>query len=298
VAARPRPASLGTAPTKSLKREGRTPLRIIWEQLTATMVLILIAAAFVAALLGDTQKRSRRLAIIVLYTVLGLSRNTGPKKPSPRSSGCQPPTYAWYVMGRLLNFLPGCSYPAIFCLLEAGNIVPADVRLVEAVNLNIQEAALTGESEPVEKQTRALQGADLPLGDRRNLAFMGTIVTQGRGRALVTATGMQTELGRIAALLQQSGTEQTPLQRRLDRLGKQLAGIGVVIAALVFGLGLWRGDDIRHMLLTAVSVAVAIVPEGLPAVVTITLAIGAQRMLAHNALIRKLPAVETLAQSL
>ena len=123
---------------------------------------------------------------------------------------------------------------------------------------------------------------------------MGTIVTQGRGMALVVATGMQTELGKIADLIQQVPQEQTPLQERLDRLGKTLAVVGVVIAGLIFVIGIWRGDELRHMLLTAVWVAVAIVPEGLPAVVTITLALGAQRMLARKALIRKLPAVETL----
>ena len=184
--------------------------------------------------------------------------------------------------------------PGDIIQLETGNVIPADLRLLEAVNLRIQEAALTGESEPIEKHTAALSGEDLPLGDRRNMGYMGTIVTQGRGLALVIATGMQTELGKIADLIQQVKQENTPLQRRLDALGKNLALIGVGIAALIFVLGILRGDELRHMLLTAVSVAVAIVPEGLPAVVTITLALGAQRMLQRNALIRKLPAVETL----
>ncbi|HET7145449.1 MAG TPA: cation-translocating P-type ATPase, partial [Anaerolineales bacterium] len=184
--------------------------------------------------------------------------------------------------------------PGDILQLETGNVIPADLRLLEAVNLRIQEAALTGESESTEKQTAALSGEDLPLGDRRNMGYMGTIVTQGRGLALVIATGMQTELGKIADLIQQVKQEHTPLQRRLDALGKNLALIGMGIAALIFVLGIMRGDELRHLLLTAVSVAVAIMPEGLPAVVTITLALGAQRMLQRNALIRKLPAVETL----
>ena len=163
-----------------------------------------------------------------------------------------------------------------------------------AANLRIQEAALTGESEPVEKQVAALTREDLPLGDRRNMAYMGTVVTQGRGLLAVVATGMETELGKIAALIQGVPHEPTPLQRRLDRLGRTLAAVGLGIAALILVLGLLRGDDLVHMLLTAVSVAVAIVPEGLPAVVTITLALGAQRMLQRQTLIRKLPAVETL----
>ena len=184
--------------------------------------------------------------------------------------------------------------PGDIVQLETGNLIPADLRLLELVNLQIQEAALTGESEPVSKRTDAIDEDDLPIGDRRNMAYLGTVVTGGRGQGLVVATGMDTELGRIADLIQQVESEGTPLQRRLDQLGKMLAVVGVGFAALIFVIGILRGDDIRHMLLTAVSVAVAIVPEGLPAVVTITLALGSQRMLKRQALIRKLPAVETL----
>jgi Ca2+-transporting ATPase len=195
--------------------------------------------------------------------------------------------------GRLREVSSRELVPGDVLLLETGNLVPADCRLLESVNLRIQEAALTGESEPVEKQVEVLAG-DLPLGDRRNMAYMGTVVTLGRGRAVVVATGMGTELGNIADLIQQAGQEQTPLQRRLDQLGRTLAVVGLGIAGLILVLGLLRGDELTHMLLTGVSVAVAIVPEGLPAVVTITLALGAQRMLKRQALIRKLPAVETL----
>ena len=140
--------------------------------------------------------------------------------------------------------------PGDIIQLEAGNIVPADVRLIETANLRVQEAALTGESEPVEKNIASLTGIDLPLGDRSNMAYMGTIVTIGRASALVVATGMQTELGKIAGLIQESEPEQTPLQKRLDSLGKLLAVIGVAIALLVFVLGIWRGDSIRYLLLT------------------------------------------------
>jgi Ca2+-transporting ATPase len=196
--------------------------------------------------------------------------------------------------GQLIELSASELVPGDILLLETGNVIPADVRLIEAINLQVQEAALTGESEPVEKQIAPLSVQELPLGDRRNMGYMGTIISQGRGQAVVVATGMQTELGKIANLIQQVPQEATPLQKRLDRLGKSMALVGVIIAGLILVIGLWHGDDIRHMLLTAVSVAVAIVPEGLPAVVTITLALGAQRMLARKALIRKLPAVETL----
>jgi P-type Ca2+ transporter type 2C len=277
-----------------IEKGGRTLLQIIWEQLTATMVVILIIAAVVAGLLGDTKNATAILAIVVLFTILGFVQEFRAEKAIASLKRLSVPIVRVRRGGQLVEISSRELVPGDILELETGNVVPADARLLQAINLRIQEAALTGESEPVDKQTAALTGDDLPLGDRRNMAYMGTVVAQGRGLALIVATGMATELGKIADLLQQTDAGQTPLQRRLDQLGKILAGVGVAIAAVVFLLGLWRGDDIRHMLLTAISVAVAVVPEGLPAVVTITLALGAQRMLKHNALIRKLPAVETL----
>ena len=277
-----------------VEKGGRTPLRIFWEQITATMVLILIAAAFVAGLLGDWKNTIAISAIVILYAFLGFIQEYRAEQAIAALKKLSVPNVRVLRDGALKEISARDLVPGDIIQLEAGNVLPADVRLLEAVNLSIQEAALTGESEPVEKQTAALSGEDLPLGDRRNMGYMGTIVTQGRGLALVAATGMTTELGRIADLIQKSGTDQTPLQKRLDQLGKNLAFAGVVIAVFIAMLGILRGDELRHILLTAVSVAVAIVPEGLPAVVTITLALGAQRMLAKNSLIRKLPAVETL----
>lgn len=285
-----------------VEKGGRTPLRIFWEQITATMVLILIAAAVVAGLLGDWKNAIAISAIVLLYALLGFIQEYRAGQAIAALKKLSVPNVYVLREGALKKISARDLVPGDIIQLEAGNVLPADVRLLEAVNLRIQEAALTGESEPVEKQTAALSGEDpsagsgqvLPLGDRRNMGYMGTIVTQGRGLALVVATGMKTELGKIADLIQQSGADVTPLQKRLDRLGKNLAVVGFVIALFIAALGLWRGDELRHMLLTAVSVAVAIVPEGLPAVVTITLALGAQRMLAKKALIRKLPAVETL----
>jgi P-type Ca2+ transporter type 2C len=229
-----------------------------------------------------------------LYALLGFSQEYRAEKAIAALKKMSVPNVRVLRDGQLQEVPAHDLVPGDVIQLETGNVLPADLRLLEAVNLRIQEAALTGESEPIEKHTAALSSNELPIGDRRNMGYMGTIVTQGRGLALVIATGMQTELGKIAELIQQVKQENTPLQRRLDLLGKNLALIGVGIAALIFVLGLVRGDELRHMLLTAVSVAVAIVPEGLPAVVTVTLALGAQRMLQRNALIRKLPAVETL----
>lgn len=277
-----------------IERAGRTALQILWEQFTATMVLILIGAAILAGLLGDYKNTISILAIIILYALLGFFQEYRAEKAIAALKKLSVPHVRVIRDGNLKETTANQLVPGDILQLETGNVIPADLRLIESVNLRIQEAALTGESDAVEKQTEALANEDLPLGDRRNMAYMGTIVTQGRGLALVVATGMKTELGKIADLIQQVETSQTPLQRRLDTLGKNLAIIGVMIAGLIFILGIMRGDELRHMLLTAVSVAVAIVPEGLPAVVTITLALGAQRMLSRQALIRKLPAVETL----
>ncbi|MDY0282632.1 MAG: cation-translocating P-type ATPase, partial [Salinivirgaceae bacterium] len=184
--------------------------------------------------------------------------------------------------------------PGDILLIEAGNIVPADARLIAAANLKVQEAALTGESESVDKGTGALPDGDLALADRRNMIYRGTVVTYGRGEAVVTDTGMQTELGKIATMLQEVEDEQTPLQRRLAKLGRSLAMAAGVLIIIVAGMIYLQGAGLKETFMTAISMAVAAIPEGLPAVVTIALALGAQQMLKKNALIRRLPAVETL----
>jgi len=281
-------------PNELVEKGGRTPLQILWEQLTATMVLILIVAAVAAAALGDTKDAIAILAIVLLYAVLGFVQEYRAEQAIAALKKMAVPLVKAIRDGKLTELSARELVPGDIVQLEMGNLIPADLRLLESVNLQIQEAALTGESEPVSKRTDAIEVDDLPIGDRRNMAYLGTVITGGRGQGVVIATGMDTELGRIADLIQQVESEGTPLQRRLDQLGKMLAGVGVGIAALIFLIGVLRGDDVRHMLLTAVSVAVAIVPEGLPAVVTITLALGSQRMLKRQALIRKLPAVETL----
>jgi Ca2+-transporting ATPase len=281
-------------PNALADKGGRTPFKILYELLTATMVLILIAAAIVAASLGDGENAIAIIAIVVLFTILGFIQDYRAERAIAALKHLSVPA-ARVLREGLSREIPFCDLvPGDLLYLESGDIIPADARLLEAVNLRIQEAALTGESAAVAKQTAALGGGSIALGDRSNMVYLGTSVIQGRGLGLVVATGMQTELGRIADLIQHTGAEQTPLQRRLDQLGRILAGAGFAVAVLIFVLGLLRGDSLRHLLLTAVSVAVAVVPEGLPAVVTITLALGAQRMLKRNALVRKLPAVETL----
>ncbi len=272
----------------------RSPWRILWEQFTAVLVLILIGAALLSALLGEFKDAIAIGAIVILFGILGFVQEYRAEQAMAALRKMATPLVRALRDGRLVEISSREIVPGDVVLLEAGNLVPADARLVEAVNLRIQEAALTGESEPVEKQTQSLTEAEVPLGDRANMAYMGTVVTYGRGKALIVETGMRSELGKVAALLQGVGGELTPLQKRLDQLGKLLAVVGFGVSVLIFVLGLLIGEPVRDMLLTAVSVAVAVVPEGLPAVVTITLAIGAQRMLRRKALIRKLPAVETL----
>lgn len=281
-------------PNELVERGGRGPWRLLWEQFTAVMVLILIAAAVLSLLLGKYVEAGAIGAIVVLFALLGFFQEYRAEKAIAALKKLAVPAVRVLRSGRWQEIPARDLAPGDVVNLEAGNVLPADVRFITSANLRIQEAALTGESEAVEKVVAPLHHQDAPLGDRRNMGYMGTQVTYGRATALVVATGMNTELGRIASLLQEVESEATPLQRKLDSVGKWLALAGVIVALLILGGGLLVGESLGDMLLTAISVAVAVIPEGLPAVVTFTLAIGAQRMLRRNALIRKLPAVETL----
>ena len=277
-----------------IERGGKHPLRLLWEQVSSTMVLILIAAVVASALLGKVTEAAAIGAIVVLFVILGFVQEYRAEQAMAALKKLAVPVVRVRRDGRLQEISARELVPGDIFVLEAGNAVPADGRLIENANLRVQESALTGESEAVEKETAVIAKADLPLGDRRNMLYMGTAVTYGRGTAVVTATGMETELGKIATLIQSVDEGQTPLQKQLDSVGRMLAIAGVAVAALVLLIGVLSGEALEEMLLTAVSVAVAVVPEGLPAVVTITLALGAQRMLRRSALLRKLPAVETL----
>jgi Ca2+-transporting ATPase len=283
-----------SGPNELEERGGRSPWRLLWEQFTATMVLILIAAGTISLFLQKWQEAIAIFAIVILFGLLGFIQEYRAERAMAALKKLAVPIVRVRRDGQVREISAKDLVPGDMVLLEAGNLVPADLRLTDAANLKIQEAALTGESEAVEKEIHALNKIDMPLGDRLNMGYMGTVVTYGRGAGVVVETGMRTELGKVASLLQDVKADPTPLQKRLDKVGKALAAVGVVIAALVAGFGVLRGEALADMFLVAVSVAVAIVPEGLPAVVTITLALGARRMLSRNALIRKLPAVETL----
>ncbi len=286
---------LGTVGSNELIDSGSThPLRIVWQQVSAVMVLILIGAALLSLVLGKFLEAGAIGAIVVLFTMLGFFQEYRAERDIAALRQMSVPIVKARRDGRTVEIPAADLVPGDVVQLDAGTVVPADVRLIEVANLRVEEATLTGESEPVDKHTEPIYGDNIALGDRRCLAFSGTQVSAGRGAGVVVATGMNTELGRIATLLQSVTVEATPLQVRLDRVGKQLALVGVAVAALVVAMGAFAGESASNLVLTAISVAVAVIPEGLPAVVTFTLAIGAQRMLRRNALIRKLPAVETL----
>lgn len=272
----------------------KSPWKILIEQFTGILMVVLIISAGISIALREYTDAIAILVIVLLNAILGFTQEYRAERAMAALKEMSVPQVHVRRDGRVKEIEAQHLVPGDIVLLEAGNRIPADGRLVESQNLRIQEAVLTGESEPVEKKIDALQGEHISLGDQKNSAFMGTAVTYGRGLLVVTDTGMKTQLGRIAEMIQSVGSESTPLQRRLEQLGRGLALAALVIVAIVFGLGLLRGEEIRLMFMTAISLAVAAVPEGLPAVVTIALALGAQRMLRRNALIRKLPAVETL----
>ena len=281
-------------PNQLQERRGRSPLAVFAGQFTEVMVLVLLAAAGISFAIGEMTDAIMILIIVALNAVLGFTQEYRAERAMAALKRLSVPTVRVRRSGQVREVQATQLVPGDLFLLEAGNRVSADARLLEAINLRVDEAALTGESVPVEKTDQPVAGESIPLGDRRNLAYMGTVVTYGRGSAVVVQTGMNTELGHIADMLQTVVQEKTPLQRRMAELGKWLALGALVIVVIVFAVGMWRGGSLTEMFLTAISLAVAAVPEGLPTVVTITLALGAQRMVRRHALIRKLPAVETL----
>ncbi|MFO0909933.1 MAG: cation-translocating P-type ATPase [Isosphaeraceae bacterium] len=263
-------------------------------QFQELVILILVAAAVVSGALGEWADTLAILAIVILNGLLGFFQEERAGRALAALRSLSTPS-ARVVRSKTLRVVPAPELvPGDVIELEAGDSVPADARLIRAFGLHVQEAALTGESLPVGKDPEAKLAATDPLGDRSTMVYLGTVVASGKGRAVVTATGMATELGRIAGLLVRSEPEPTPLQRRLTGLGKTLVGVCLSAVALIFVIQTLRGDRLVEAFLLAVSLAVAAVPEGLPAVVTMALAIGLQRMVRRNALVRKLPSVETL----
>ncbi|MEQ8199849.1 MAG: calcium-translocating P-type ATPase, SERCA-type [Syntrophomonadaceae bacterium] len=270
------------------------PWRILLNQFTDTMVLVLLGATVISGIIGDMADALTIMTIVVINAILGFVQEYRAERSLEEIKKMAAPEAKVIRNGQRMKVPAADLVPGDLVLLEPGDKVPADLRLAASSTLETDESALTGESVPVGKQSAVICLADCPLADRVNMAFMGTSVTRGRGRGIVVGTGMNTVMGEIAGLMMKTGTEMTPLQIKLDALGKTLIVICLAVCLVVTLLGITRGEDIMIMLMAGISLAVAAIPEGLPAIVTVVLALGVQRMARRNAIVRKLPAVETL----
>ncbi len=285
-------AQFGPNEIKRLKK--RRPIEMLLGQFKDFMILVLIAAAIISGFIGEAIDTIAIIVIVLVNAVIGFIQEYRAEKAIEALRKMAQPN-ATVKRGGATHIIPATEIvPGDIVILEAGNIVPADLRLIEVAQLKIDEAAMTGESVTVEKRIEHFSDETLALGDRRNLCYKGTIVTNGRAAGICTSTGMETELGRIATMLQEEEEVRTPLQKRLASFGQKLTIVFLIVCAIVFAFGLLRGEHVGLMFLTAISLAVAAIPEALPAVVTISLAMGAKKLARLSALIRKLPAVETL----
>src|SRR5688572_15440843 len=274
-----------------------SPWSILLEQFKNVLIIILLFATALSASLGHGLEAIAITVIVIFAVVLGFVQEYRAERAIEALREMAAPTATVVRDGREREIHALELVPGDLILLATGDKVPADARLIEAVNLQTVEAPLTGESAPIQKHIKPLDDERLPTGDRKNLVYAGTVVTYGRGRAVVVATGMATEFGKIARLLESVDTAKTPLQHNLDRVGKTLARVSFGVVLVIVGLGVFRGQPFVEMLIFGVALAVAVVPEALPAVVTISLALGVKRMVKRNALVRRLPAVETLGST-
>lgn len=281
-------------PNKFDEGEKASIWKMLWEQINSVLIWILIAAAGISAVLGEVTDAVIILLVVVLNAVIGIVQESKAEKALEELKKMSSPKAVVRRDGEIKEIPTDEVVPGDVIIIDAGRSIPADVRLVETANLQIEESALTGESVPVDKDANWRSDEEVPLGDQINMAFMSTLSTYGRGVGVVTSTGMDTEIGKIAKMLGQQEKELTPLQRKLDQLGKILGILAIGICALIFLVGALQGRDVLEMFLISISLAVAAIPEGMVAIVTIVLAIGMQIMSKRNAIVRKLPAVETL----
>jgi len=281
-------------PNKLLDYKRISSLKIFLSQFQDPIVLILIGATLISGMLGEYADALTIFAIVVLNAILGLVQEYKAEESIEALKKITSPT-AYVIRNGMEQEVPAEEIvPGDIVFLKAGDRVPADIRLLKTLHLEAEESALTGESRPVRKEAQNICQGNTQLADQRNTVFMGTLITRGRGRGVVVSTGMDTEVGQIAGLIQEADETETPLQRRLAGVGKKLVALCLVICAFVTVVGIAQGNPAYRMFLIGVSLAVAAIPEGMPAIVTVALAIGVQRMLRRHALIRKLPVVETL----
>lgn len=271
-----------------------SPFTLFLNQFKDFMIIVLLVATLISGLLGEYTDAIAIIAIVIINAILGFVQEFKAEKSLQALKEMTAPN-AKVIRGGQKAIIPALEIvPGDIVLLEAGDRVPADIRLIESNNIYSEESALTGESVPVNKRIDAIHYEDIPLGDQKNMVFMGTLITRGSGIGIVVETGMATEMGKIADLIQSTEEMETPLQRRLEQLGKILVFLALILTGLVVATGIWHGNDVYTMFLAGVSLAVAAIPEGLPAIVTIALALGVQRMIKRRAIVRKLPSVETL----
>jgi Ca2+-transporting ATPase len=276
------------------RQKAQSPFMLLIDQFANSLIVILIVAAIVAAIIGEGVEAIAIIVIVILAGALGFLQEYQAEKAIESLRKMAAP-FATVLRDEQERSVPAPEIvPGDIILLKTGDKIPADARLIEVANLKIDEAPLTGESVPVEKARDALPQGDISLGDRLNMVYMGTAVLYGRGKAMVTATGMSTEFGKIAGMLKTTEPKKTPLQVDLDGVGKMLGVFSIVLAGMISLFGIFRGYAVVEMFIWGVALAVAVIPEALPAVVTISLALGVLRMVKRRALVRKLPAVETL----
>lgn len=275
-------------------KKKKTLFKQFLSQLKDVMIYILIIAAIISAFLGEISDALIILLVIIINAVIGVVQESKAEKALDALKELSTPKALVKRDGSLKEILSEDIVPGDIVIIDAGRYIPGDLRLIDTANLKIEESAFTGESVPSEKDASFLPDKEIPIGDQNNMAFMSTLATYGRGVGVVVGTGMNTEIGKIAKMIEQEENDETPLQKKLSELGKILGFLAVGICILIFIISFFQGRDLLEMFLTSISLAVAAIPEGLPAIVAIVLAIGVQRMVKKNAIIRKLPAVETL----
>ena len=281
-------------PNELKEQEGKSFLQKLIAQFSDFLILILIAAALISVFVGEAKDAIVIMSIVIVNALLGLYQEGKAEKALEALKKMASPTAKVLRDGNPQEISSSQLVPGDLVILETGDIIPADLRLVESSNLKVEEASLTGESVPVEKRAQETYSEEVSLGDRHNMAYMSTIITYGRGKGVVVETAEGTEIGKIAAMIQTFEEEPTPLQKKLNQLGKVLGMTTIAVCVAVFGIGLLQGREVLEMFMISISLAVAAIPEGLPAIVTIVLAIGMNKMVERNAIVKKLLAVETL----